>query len=104
MEVVITDQSLIRLEESLHFYITELEMPVEKAIEIKDTLLHRARSLSGHPYKGQIEPYLSKLNQGHRRLIEGNFKIVYRIENDVIYVVDFFDSHQKPNKLLKRNK
>jgi hypothetical protein len=51
MEVVITDQSLPRLEESLHFYITELEMPVEKAIEIKDTLLHTARSLSSHPYK-----------------------------------------------------
>lgn len=104
MEVVITDQSLTRLEESLHFYITELEMPVEKAIEIKDLLLFRARNLGEHPQKGQTEPYLSKLNQGHRRLIEGNFKIVYRIENDVIYVVDFFDSHQKPNKLLKRNK
>ncbi|NJN28035.1 MAG: type II toxin-antitoxin system RelE/ParE family toxin [Cyclobacteriaceae bacterium] len=104
MEVVITDQSLTRLEKSLHFYITELEMPVEKAIEIKDTLLRRARSLSGQPYKGQFEPYLTKLNQGHRRLIEGNFKIVYRIENDMIYVVDFFDSHQEPNKLLKRNK
>jgi plasmid stabilization system protein ParE len=104
MEVVITDQSLIRLEESLHFYITELGIPVDKAIEIKDILLQRARSLSDQPYKGQIEPYLSKLNQGHRRLIEGNFKIVYRIENEMIYVVDFFDSHQKPDKLLKRNK
>jgi hypothetical protein len=30
MEVVITDQSLTRLEESLHFYITELEIPVKK--------------------------------------------------------------------------
>ena len=43
MEVVITDQSLTRLEESLHFYTTELEMPVDKAIEIKDALLLRAR-------------------------------------------------------------
>jgi plasmid stabilization system protein ParE len=103
MEVVITDQSLTRLEESLHFYITELEIPFEKAIEIKDTLLRKARSLSSHPYKGQPEPYLIKLNQGHRRLIEGNFKIVYRIESDMIYVVDFFDSHQEPSKLLKRN-
>jgi hypothetical protein len=48
MEVVITDQSLIRLEESLHFYITELGIPVDKAIEIKDILLQRARSLSDH--------------------------------------------------------
>jgi len=104
MEVVFTDQSLIHLEESLHFYITELEMPIEKALEIKDRLMQRARSLSNYPYKGQPEPYLSKLEQGHRRIIEGNFKIVYRIENKMIYIVDFFDSHQRPNKLLKRNK
>jgi plasmid stabilization system protein ParE len=104
MEVVFTDQSLTRLEESLHFYITELKMPIEKAVEIKDRLLQRARNLSDYPYKGQPEPYLKKLNQGHRRLIEGNFKIVYRVENDMINIVDFFDTHQKPNKLLKRNK
>jgi hypothetical protein len=36
MEVVITDQALARLEESLHFYIYVLEMPVEKAMEIKN--------------------------------------------------------------------
>jgi plasmid stabilization system protein ParE len=104
MEVVFTDQSLIHLEELLHFYITELEMPNEKALEIKDRLMQKARCLRDYPHKGQPEPYLSKLKQGHRRLIEGNIKIIYRIENKMIYIVDFFDSHQKPNKLLKRNK
>jgi len=32
---------------------------------------------------------LAKLQKGHRRIIEGNFKIIYRIEDEVIYITDF---------------
>lgn len=99
MKVVLTDQSLERLENSLLFYIEELEIPKEKVVQIKNKLLKRARSLSKQPHKGQYEPYLAKLKQGHRRLVEGNFKIVYRVESDVIYVVDFFDSRDDPKKM-----
>jgi hypothetical protein len=50
-------------------------------------------------HKGQHEPYLKNLNKGHRRLIEGHFKIIYRIEGDYIYVTDFFDARQDPEKM-----
>ena len=99
MKVVLTDQSLERLEKSLSFYLEELQIPKVKVVEIKNKLLDRARKLAKQPYKGQIEPYLANLKQGHRRLIEGNFKIVYRVENDVVYIVDFFDSRVNPNKM-----
>jgi len=55
--------------------------------------------LVDYPFKGQLELYLTKLNLGHRRLIEGNFKIVYRIEKVKIYVVDFFDGRDNPDKM-----
>ena len=80
MKVVITSQSLDRLEESLLFYIEELGIPIEKVSEIKTQLLNRARSLPESPYIGQLEPYLKKFNKNHRRLIQGNFKIIYRVE------------------------
>lgn len=99
MKVVLTDQSLERLEKSLLYYLEELEIPKVKVVEIKNKLLKRAKSLSRQPYKGQYELYLAKLNQAHRRLIEGNFKIVYRIDENVIYVVDFFDSRDSPEKM-----
>jgi len=99
MKVVLTDQSIERLENALRFYLEELQIPKEKVIEIKNGLIRSARSLSRRPYKGQYEPYLAKLKQGHRRLIEGNFKIVYRVEDNVIYVVDFFDSRDDPKKM-----
>lgn len=99
MNVIITDQALERLEVSLRFYLDELEIPIEKVLEIKDKLFGRARSLSAQPYRGQYEPYLLNLKMKHRRLIEGNFKIIYRIEDNVIYVVDFFDSRHDPKKM-----
>jgi len=99
MKVVLTDQSLERLENSLQFYLEELQIPKTKVVEVKNRLLKSARSLSERPYKGQYEPYLAKLKQGHRRLIEGNFKIVYRVEGNIIYVVDFFDSRDDPKKM-----
>jgi hypothetical protein len=82
MKVIITNQSLDRLEESLSFYLEELEVPLERIAEIKTQLLTKARSLSMNVHKKQHEPYLKNLNKGHRRLIEGHFKIIYRIEGD----------------------
>ena len=82
MRVDITGRSLDRLEESLRFYLEELDIPLEKVLEIKDQLIARAKSLSKNPYKGQLEPYLTKLQKEHRRIIEGNFKIIYRIEDE----------------------
>jgi mRNA-degrading endonuclease RelE of RelBE toxin-antitoxin system len=99
MKVVLTNQSLDRLEESLIFYLDEMKVPIEKVVEIKTKLLQRASELSEYPYRGQYEYYLRKLKKGHRRLIEGNFKIIYRVENDVVYVTDFFDSRRSPKKM-----
>ena len=99
MKVVLTEKSLIRLEKSLRFYLEEQQIPKAQIVKIKNRLIEKAKSLSRSPHKGQYEPYLSKLKQGHRRLIEGNFKIVYRVEDNTIYVVDFFDSRDDPKKM-----
>lgn len=82
MNVVITGQSLDRLEENLIFYLEELEMPKEKVDQIKEQLPRKVKSLGNYSYKGQKDLYLKKLNKGHRSVIEGNFKIIYRIENE----------------------
>jgi hypothetical protein len=41
------------------------------------------------------------MNLGHRYLVEGNFKIIYRIVDDIIWVTDIFDSRQDPEKMFK---
>lgn len=99
MKVIYTDQSLYSLEEILDFSLRKEHISADKAIVIKNLLFNRADSLALNPHKGQIEPYLRHLNDGHRRIIEGHFKIIYKIEADTIFIVDFFDSRCDPSKM-----
>jgi hypothetical protein len=71
----------------------------EKVIEIKEHLFDRANSLASNPKKGQLEEYLEHLKEDHRRIIEHHFKIIYKIVDESIYITDFFDSRQNPEKM-----
>lgn len=99
MKVVYTEQSLDTLEETLNFLIDEQKIPFDKVLEIQNKLLNKADSLTFNPYSGQFEEYLEHLNKGHRRLIEGHFKIIYRIEDQLIFITEFFDTRQDPSKM-----
>lgn len=99
MKVIYTDQSIDSLEEALDFAIQQLKLPPEKATQLKDRLFDQADSLVSNPYKGQHEEYLQHLEEGHRRIVEGHFKIIYKIENGAIYITDFFDSRQDTSKM-----
>lgn len=39
------------------------------------------------------------MGKEHRRIIEGHYKIIYRVEGQAIYITDIFDSRQDPNKM-----
>lgn len=82
MRIIYTNQSFQSLEE-------DQNVPLEKVVEIRNLLLDRAGSLAVNPYVGQYEEYLEHLEKGHRRLVEGNFKIIYRIEEEGVYITDF---------------
>lgn len=56
--------------------------------------------LLDHPRGGQYEPLLDHLGLGHRRKVSGNYKIIYRIINDLIFVSDIFDARQDPEKMV----
>lgn len=61
--------------------------------------LDQADSLTFNPNKGQRGEYLQHLNQAHRKIIEGHVKIIYKVENNTIYITDFFDPRQDPAKM-----
>ena len=59
--------------------------------------------LADNPYMGKIEPLLADRSvEYHCLLVKRLNKIIYRIENDGVYVVDFWNLRQDPNKLQKR--
>lgn len=99
MKVIYTDQSINSLEESLKFSIEEQGLSPEKAASLKNQLFNRADSLALNPNKGQREEHLQHLQEDHRRIIEGHYKVIYKIEGESIYITDFFNSRQDPEKM-----
>jgi len=71
----------------------------EAADKVTNKLLKKIKFLYGMPFIGQIEPALIKLDNDYRRLIEGNYKIIYHINNDQIFINRIFDTRQDPKKL-----
>jgi toxin ParE1/3/4 len=97
MKIVYTEQSILSLEEALEFIAPIVSY--EKLIEIRDKILDTVDTLLLQPRKGQKEPLLEHFGLEHRRLVEGNYKIIYRIVNEYIYITDIFDSRQDPVKM-----
>lgn len=86
-------QSLISIQ-NMYDYIFE-ESP-QNADLVVDTIFEIGNKLNLFPEKNPIEPiYNSELI---RFFPKWNFKIVYRIEADRIYILDVFSTHRNTNK------
>jgi len=99
MEVEITPYALRRLNSHFNFVFDKLEYTSEQVEALESKLLGTAKGLSKNPKIGQFEIYLDHLEEGHRRVIVGQYKIIYYITEDKIIVSDFFDTRQDPNKM-----
>jgi toxin ParE1/3/4 len=97
MKLFYTEQAVVSLQECLDFLPPEISE--EKRLQIRDRILSKAQKLLLKPHIGRREEYLEHLGQSHRRIIEGPYKIIYRIEGDIIYITDIFDSRQDPAKM-----
>lgn len=97
MELKITDYAMMRLVESVELTLGSASM--EKREEVIDHVLEETRRLIQWPRAGQVEIWLAGRDHEYRRLVVGNFKIIYRIEADVIHVTDIFDARQDPNRM-----
>ena len=72
------------------------------AQKIKNNILFSPEILKTHPLAGQEEESLKALQEGHRYLVEGNYKIIYKVVEKKIFLTDVFDSRQNPAKLKKK--
>jgi toxin ParE1/3/4 len=97
VKLVYTEQAIASLQECMDFFSPEV--PAEKVNEIRDRILAKADQLLVNPYIGQQEEYLEHVGQSHRRVIQGNYKIIYKVKGDVIFITDIFDSRQDPAKM-----
>lgn len=73
--------------------------PEDVADRIVENILQRANSLSKLSNRGRIVEELRSLNQGHRYILEGNYKIIYLQESGIVFVTDVFDMSQDPQSI-----
>ncbi len=74
-----------------------LDVARKAYIQIKD----KAHSSNLFPLRGRVVPELQR--QGitlYRELIENPWRIMYKIENDTVYIMAIFDARQNVEELL----
>ena len=93
-----------------HFAVSELkkiflyhQMIAGKttATKIRNAVFSSTKKLIKHPFIGPVEENLKDLKQGYRYLVESNYKIIYFVTDDCIYITDIFDCRQNPTKKVK---
>lgn len=99
MEIEITEFAESELIRIYDYYRSVASEPVAR--KIKDRILEKALTLTTFPLRGQEEENLKELNEGHRYLIEGNYKIIYKISGNTVFITDIFDTRQNPDKIKR---
>ena len=97
MIVLWSDSAVEDLQEIYDYFSTSASLRV--ADKIINAIVDKTISLENNPGIGQIEELLKHKKEEIRYLIEGNYKIVYFIEEIYIIVLTIFDCRQDPKKL-----
>jgi plasmid stabilization system protein ParE len=90
MKVLWTRFALNELEKEFKYYKKEASLKV--AQKIKKKAIEGVRIHKDQPFCGQIEEKFVKLAEGHRYLVEGNYKVM----EDIVYITDIFHTKQNP--------
>lgn len=90
MKIVWTEQAFERLRE-ISDYIA-FDSP-EVASKFIDTLIQRGESLSNFPKSGRVVPEIDA--EDIREIIEGNYRLVYRLKKNAIEILTIFESRRE---------
>ena len=72
-----------------------------RAFDVHDGIVSRVESLAAHPNGGHVVPELREVGiSDYRELIEGPYRIRFRIYNSDIVLVAVFDARRDLTRLL----
>lgn len=89
MKVIWTVEAIERLKE-IDAYISQ-DSP-SAAAKFIDLLFERGDSLADFPQSGRKVPEYDL--EDYRELIEGNYRIIYRVKTEVVEIETIFESHR----------
>lgn len=86
MKIIITNQAKEEMEAIVAYYRDLGYSRYGRRLRL--SILKKALLLKEFPHIGQEEETLRMLGLNHRYLVDGHYKIVYRIESETIYLTD----------------
>jgi len=89
VKVVWSDQALVRLVEIREFVAQDSPTA---ALRLVTSLVDRGDSLSRLAQRGRPVPGFDA--QGLRELIDGNYRLVYRVKGDIVEILTVFERHR----------
>jgi len=102
MEVNFSEWAENCLKEIYRYYCNESNP--EKASEIVNKIIDRAETLVNNPTRGRLEEELKSLGKEHRYLLEYHYKIIYKLDGEIVTITDIFSNYQRPSRKQSRNK
>lgn len=101
MEVKIfwTEFAINQLDQIFDFY--KYKAGIGVARKIVKQIVDRTILLENNIFIGTQEPLLENRNKDYRYLVQGNYKIIYFIEENYIKISSVFDCRQNPIKMTE---
>lgn len=97
MKVVILQEADRRIKETAEYIRTEFGRQSEQ--KFKYALRKVVNLLQDNPQLGPLEPLLAERASAYRSIVMGRLnKVVYRIVDDRIEIVDLWDCRREPKK------
>jgi toxin ParE1/3/4 len=97
LKILWTETARNHLEKINDYY--RIKTNIKVAQHIVNQIFDKVLILEKQPLAGQSEPLLKHRKTKYRYLIQGNYKIIYWIEDNYIKVAAIFDCRQNPNKI-----
>jgi plasmid stabilization system protein ParE len=98
--VLFSQKSVEDLETIIEYYLSKSE---QVASSIYSSIVSRAESLEELAERGRMVPeFLDEDIRNFRELIEGNFRIIYRIKGKNVEIVRIVDSRQLLNMQIDK--
>jgi plasmid stabilization system protein ParE len=97
LKVFWTDSAINRLEDIFDYF--KITAGDEIAHKIIDSIIDATIRLEMQPRIGQTEELLKNRRLEYRYLVEGNYKIIYWIEEPFVKIATVFDCRQNPVKM-----
>ena len=88
MKILWTDFASEMLSEIYNYYKVNASPSIAKKITTET--FTTTKQLKKHPVSGQLEINLEKLKEGHRYLVNGNYKIIYKEIPEGVLITDIF--------------